>query len=511
MVFQPFSPEIEQIFDITGTTVLYIFRSRLPHPQAGMMKFSLRSYKDETLDHLDHVVLVTCILLGAFSKAELEKLAKVQSAHVDVYWKKAWGGMTAKEIEEEKKAMKKQRQENHRKSVNSFYEKDPAACLKHAQKTDKEKTLADLTYDDKKSYMMSCRYETMADNFYEKDPAACLKHAQKKDPKKTLEDLTLDDKKSYMMSVRKEKIDSEKAANDFYEKDPTACLTHAQKKDPKKTLEDLTLDDKKSYMMSVRFDNATANGKGAGAWHAASEEERKEKGWKDNQTRSNNRKGEINKKPSGNFVSVLLFKVVFDCPCVSHTLIIIFSKEVKVDGLQIGTYKKKKIAELAARTAVEVFNSAPMSEDSASILERARDAAFKATDCPSAKPREHKSGEDFLVHVDEEKKWCRGSGTPRNRTWIRSNIRGSKATLKKICDNLEQDVIQSSTDRVTKTGDKKVKIEYFGVSSMLCFLSCHNNYLTLVTTFSSEQSKGSQEVHQSKQEEGFRRQDKYQE
>jgi len=208
---------------------------------------------------------------------------------------------------------------------------------------------------------------------------------------------------------------------------------------------------------------------------------------------------------------VLLFKVVFDCPCVSHTLIIIFSKEVKVDGLQIGTYKKKKIAELAARTAVEVFNSAPMSEDSASILERARDAAFKATDCPSAKPREHKSGEDFLVHVDEEKKWCRGSGTPRNRTWIRSNIRGSKATLKKICDNLEQDVIQSSTDRVTKTGDKKVKIEYFGVSSMLCFLSCHNNYLTLVTTFSSEQSKGSQEVHQSKQEEGFRRQDKYQE
>ena len=179
MVFQPFSPEIEQIFDITGTTVLYMFRSRLPHPQAGMMKFSLRGYKDETLDHLDHVVLVTCILLGAFSKAELEKLAKVQSAHVDVYWKKAWGGMTAKEIEEEKKAMKKQRQENHRKSVNNFYEKDPAACLKHAQKTDKEKTLEDLTYDDKKSYMMSCRYETMANNFYEKDPAACLKHAQK--------------------------------------------------------------------------------------------------------------------------------------------------------------------------------------------------------------------------------------------------------------------------------------------------------------------------------------------
>ena len=266
--------------------------------------------------------------------------------------------------------------------------------------------------------------------------------------------------------------------------------------------------------MSVRFDNATANGKGAGAWHAASEEERKEKGWKDNQTRSNNRKGEINKKPSGNFVSVLLFKVVFDCPCVSHTLIIIFSKEVKVDSLQIGTYKTKKIAKVAASTAVEVFNSAPMSEDSASILERARDAAFKATDCPSAKSIKRKSGEDFLVHVDEEKKWRRGSGTPRNKTWIRNNIVGGKATFAKIFENLEQGVIQSSTDRVTKAGRKRVKIEYFGVSSMLCyiaFLSCHNNYLTFVTTFSSEQSKGSQEVHQSKQEEGFGRQDKYQE
>ena len=232
MVFQPFSPEIEQIFDITGTTVLYMFRPRLPHPQAGMMKFALRGYKDETLDHLDHVVLVTCILLGAFSKAELEKLAKVQSAHVDVYWKKAWGGLTDKEREEEKKLMKEQRRANYRKSANSFCDKDPGACL-----------------------------------------------------------------------------------------------THAQKKDPKKTLEDLSCDDKASYMQSVRFENAKANGKGAGAWRAASEEERKEKGWEDNQTRSHNislgnRKGLVYKKPSGSYVSVLHSRLylIVHMPNTSHII-----------------------------------------------------------------------------------------------------------------------------------------------------------------------------------------------
>ena len=139
MVVQPFSPEIEQIFDITGTTVLYMFRPRLPHPQAGMMKFVLRGYKDETLDHLDHVVLVTCILLGVFSKAELEKLSKVKSAHVDVYWKKAWSGLTPKEIAEEKELMKEQRRANYRKAVNNFCNKDPDACLTHAQKKDQRR------------------------------------------------------------------------------------------------------------------------------------------------------------------------------------------------------------------------------------------------------------------------------------------------------------------------------------------------------------------------------------
>ena len=144
-----------------------------------------------------------------------------------------------------------------------------------------------------------------------------------------------------------------------------------------------------------------------------------------------------------------------------HTLIIIiFSKEVKVGGLNIGTYETRKIAELAKNTAVEVFNSAPMSEDKALVLKRARVAAEKATNCPSAKPRKRKSGEDFLVDDDEEKKWCRGSGTPRNKTWIRNNIVGGKATFAEIFEDLEQGRIQSRTDRVTKHGRKRVKIEY---------------------------------------------------
>ena len=49
----------------------------------------------------------------------------------------------------------------------------------------------------------------------------------------------------------------------------------------------------------------------------------KEKGWKDKETAYHNiscanRKGEINKNSHGNFVSVLLFKVVFNCSCALH-------------------------------------------------------------------------------------------------------------------------------------------------------------------------------------------------
>ena len=128
-----------------------------------------------------------------------------------------------------------------------------------------------------------------------------------------------------------------------------------------------------------------------------------------------------------------------------------------MDNQIIGTYKKKKIAEVAKSAAVKVFNSAPISEEKDTTLARARDAAFKATDCPSAKSQKKQNG-NFLVDVDEEEKWCHGSGTRRNKAWIYANIRGSKETLRKICDRLEQGLIQSSTDRVTKAG-KKVKIE----------------------------------------------------
>ena len=149
-------------------------------------------------------------------------------------------------------------------------------------------------------------YRKMVNNFCDKDLAACLTHAQKKDSTKTLDSLTYDDKKSYMMSVR-----FKKSVNSFCNKDLAACLTHAQKKNPKKTLSDLTWNDKISYMNSCNFETAKANGRGYGAWRAASEEERKEKGWKDNQTLGHNiacanRKGEINKKSSGNYVSVII-------------------------------------------------------------------------------------------------------------------------------------------------------------------------------------------------------------
>ena len=64
-------------------------------------------------------------------------------------------------------------------------------------------------------------------------------------------------------------------------------------------------------MQSAKFETATANGRGAGAWRAASEEECKKKGWKDNQTLGHNialanRKGEINKRNTGNYVSVII-------------------------------------------------------------------------------------------------------------------------------------------------------------------------------------------------------------
>ena len=144
--------------------------------------------------------------------------------------------------------------------------------------------------------------------------------------------------------------------------------------------------------------------------------------------------------------------------CLLHIHYHNLSKGLSVDGLQIGTYKTKKIAELAASTAVEVFNIAP-TEDSNKTLERARDAAEKATDCPSSKPRKRKLG-DFLVDDDEEKKWRRGSGTRRNRTWISRNIVGGVEALRGICDELEAGRIQSNTKRVTKQGRKKVKIEY---------------------------------------------------